>query len=118
MIKSNIFKTVFLIVIMAVMFTATTLTAYAESDYGTDNDSEIGLLDNGDEHFDEPPIHDEPEIVEPPLGSLIIINSTHDGQLLGGAVFSLYRVGEHTPIAEMITLNTGRTDEIPLPYGN
>jgi uncharacterized surface anchored protein len=60
----------------------------------------------------------EPPIQEPPLGSLVIINSTHDGQLLQGAVFALYQAGDINRITEMTTDIMGRTREIPLPQGN
>jgi len=66
----------------------------------------------------EPPLQDEPPIYEPTLGSLVIINSTTDGELLHGAVFAVYRVGEDTRLAEVATDTTGRTVEIPLLQGN
>ena len=131
--KFNLFKSSIMFVLMAVMVMAAAVTAYAYTD-GTDNDYYFEYVndihENGYEQpteppiqdeppiFNEPPIQDEPPIQEPPLGSLVIINSTHDGRLLHGAVFAVYRVGDTTRLAEVATDTTGRTMEIPLPQGN
>jgi hypothetical protein len=134
--KNNLLKSCIMFVLMAVMVMAAAVTAYAYTD-GTDNGYqydngtyENGVYDNGEDVPTEPPTQDEPPIQyepptpneppiqEPPLGSLVIINSTHDGVLLHGAVFAVYRVGENTRLAEVATDTTGRTMEIPLPQGN
>ena len=77
--------------------------------------------------FEEPPIDEspteepsaeEPPAQEPQMGSLVIINSTHDGYLLTGAVFAVYRMGENVRLAELATNTIGQTQEIPLPQGD
>ncbi|MCL2546186.1 MAG: SpaA isopeptide-forming pilin-related protein [Oscillospiraceae bacterium] len=117
--KSNLLKSTIMFVLMFVMVMAAAVTAYAETD-GTDIDyeyinptSENGTYENGEDEPTETPTQDEP-----PLGSLVIINSTHDGVLLHGAVFAVYRVGETTRLVELATDTTGRTIEFPLPQGN
>jgi uncharacterized surface anchored protein len=60
----------------------------------------------------------EPPVYDPPFGSLVITNSTHDGHLLQGAVFAVYRLGENVRLAELVTNSSGRTQELPLPQGN
>jgi uncharacterized surface anchored protein len=52
------------------------------------------------------------------LGSLVVINSTHDGQLLTGALFAVYYAGDTERLVEIETNFTGRTMEIPLSQGN
>ena len=138
--KSNLLKSSIMFMLMAVMLMATAFTAYAiDGGYPDDNgqvslhnqnDNEQGNNDNQGEDEDnggnETPINtppnqppqDEPIIQEPPMGSLVIINSTHDGQLLHGAVFAVYRTGENTRLAELVTDTTGRTMETHLPQGN
>ena len=135
--KINLLKSGIVFVLMAVMMFAVTLTVYAETD-GTDNGNEYGFEqgydsnnsesdiendneinnDNGAEQPTAPPDQDEQPPQEPPLGSLIIMNSTHDGNLLAGAVFAVYRAGYDVRLAELATDTTGRTLEIPLPQGN
>ena len=80
-----------------------------EQDVDTQSEYEdYGLTDDHDliNDFDLEIQHTE----EPPLGSLVIINSTHDGHLLSGAVFAVYLVGDNTRIAELITESAGRSE--------
>ena len=126
--SNNFLKLVFMFVLVAAMMTATAVTAFAydedfdntviESDeqaYALDADDEPNNIQN-DNDDNNGTINYPPN--EPPLGSLIIINSTHAGQPLHGAVFGLYRVGENIRFAELATDTQGRTQEIPLPQGN
>jgi len=118
MIKSNLFKSSILLVIMIAVFMLGAITAYADDSTGNGYDYDNSTYENGEDTTTEPPVEDEQPIQEPLLGSLIIINSTHDGALLHGAVFAVYRVGEDARNAELATDTTGRTMELPLPQGN
>ena len=131
--KSNLFKSGIVFAVMAILMMAAALTVYAESD-GSDNGNEheheygyehgyehrhnTAENDNNNDNNDNNNDNGEEQPIIPTLGSLIIINSTHDGNLLEGAVFAVYLVGEDTRIAELETDETGRTIEIPLPQGN
>ena len=130
--------------LMSVMFVATalTVTAYADTYGGTgypngghydEYYNDAGLSDLPETPYTPEPngtgntnnglnangnLPNDPPIQELPQGSLVIINSTHDGHLLTGAVFAVYRVGENIRLAELATNTVGRTQEIPLPQGN
>ena len=130
--KSNLFKTSIIFILMVVVFASTAFTAYAYD--GNSDETEPTAADgqyedfepfntdtdeNADDGGELPPLAEEPqEPAELPYGSLVIINSTHDGQLLQGAVFALYRADDTACITETATDSTGRTREVPLPQGN
>ena len=118
--NKNIVKSTAMFVLMAVMMFAFAVTAYAEDGNGY-SDGVAMPTDLNEPYSDYPDYDDglptEPPMQEPPSGSLIIINSTHDGQPLPGAVFALYRTGENTRLAELATDTMGRTQEIPLSQG-
>ena len=134
LLRSNMMKSAVMLLLAAVMMFVVTITAYADYNGGNDyEDNPYGVSTPTDMEStppnqesqpptQEPPMQEppmqEPPIQESPLGSLVIINSTHDGHLLPGAVFALYRTGENVRLAEMATDTAGRTQEIPLPHGN
>jgi uncharacterized surface anchored protein len=126
--KSGLFKISVIFMLMTVMVMATAFTAYAYDGYP--DDAEPPAIDGQHEEYQLNITADEVDSdsggehtlpaqeAEPPLGGLVVVNSTHDGQLLQGAVFALYPAGEPTQITEMTTDSTGRTSEVPLPQGN
>jgi uncharacterized surface anchored protein len=101
--KTRIITAFFLLLIMSL---SATVTAYAYDFWGFP-----------DFHFEEPDF----EIGIPPMieyGTLILTNSNHYGHLLPGAIFGVYRVGENTRLAELVTNTAGQTHEITLLAGS
>ena len=117
--NNRFLKSALSLALAVAMVMATTVTAIAYDELANDT----GYTDSGDGNTatngnNNESTVEEPPTQEPPLGSLVIINSTHEGHPLPGAIFGLYRVGEGVRLAELATDTQGRTQEIPLPQGN
>jgi len=115
----NLLKSAVMLVLAVALMMTTAVTAFAYDGELGDTGYVDAPYDNGiDSDYGNENIIEEPPIQEPPLGSLVVINSTHEGQLLAGAVFGLYRVGEGVRLAELATDTQGRTQEVPLSQGD